>query len=154
MAFNILGSMVDREFRNELNRMLLELYTGQKTIGEVKKEFHDFLNGTAVISRAMLQKGIISTEYIVDGAVYGNKVAQRTLSGTHLRDGSLIPENFSEKLIERWMLKEGIISTRYIADGLVYGTKIADKTITTSNLDNSSVRNENIGPRSVTRDKL
>lgn len=154
MAFNTLGSMVDREFRNELNRMLQELYTGQKTIGEVKKEFHDFLNGTAVISRAMLEKKIISTQYIGDGAVYGIKVAQKTLGGEHLRDGSLIPENFSEKLIKRWMLEEKIISTQYIGDGAVYGSKIADKTITTSNLGDSSVRNENIGPRSVTRDKL
>ena len=154
MAFNTLGSMVDREFRNELNRMLQELYTGQKTIGEVKKEFHDFLNGTAVISRAMLEKKIISTQYLGDGAVYGIKVAQKTLGGEHLRDGSLIPENFSEKLIKRWMLEEKIISTQYIGDGAVYGSKIADKTITTSNLGDSSVRNENIGPRSVTRDKL
>lgn len=76
MARSILGSILNREYRNELNRMLEELYSDLGTATETKEKLNNFLNGSKVVSRNMID----------DEAVDYNKLAENSLTMNRRKD--------------------------------------------------------------------
>ena len=62
MARTILGSIWDRGNRNELNRMIEELYSDLGTASATKLKLDNFLNGTKVVSKEMIDDRAVTKE--------------------------------------------------------------------------------------------
>src|SRR5699024_175485 len=71
--------MWDTKNRNELNRMLLELYEGINTATGTKNKIDAFLDGTGVVTRKMIANNSVDTTKIADGAVTNSRIADESV---------------------------------------------------------------------------
>ena len=117
MARSIIGSRWTPLQRNELNRMLTELYDAVGFITE----------GT--ITPEMIANGSITGSKIATGSIYGDKLAnnsiedgklmEKTVGSRELKDGSILNSKYATRSITWDKLDEGAVTGSRIADGAV-----------------------------------
>ena len=105
MSRTILGSIWDRGNRNELNRMLEELYSNLGTATGTKIKLDNFLNGSKVVDRTMLDDAAVGPSQLDNGAVSSSKIQDAAIGTRHLlvnavteekiRDGSISSSKLS-----------------------------------------------------------
>lgn len=126
MARTILGSPLNMDFRNELNRMLGELYGDLSTATGTKQKLDEFLEGSGVVSNEMIADGAVTTNKLSPNAVGNDNVIDASLNGNKLQDlsvGTYKLENFS------------------VSNG-----KIGNKAVTRGKLDDTFMFNGRISP--------
>lgn len=102
MAFNPLGSLLNRAFRNELNRMLEELYSNVFL----------FNDGTGFITSKHLADGSVTNSKIQNGAVSWSKIADNSIGNSKIMEGGVHADNIadyqvrSNHIINRSLTKE------------------------------------------------
>lgn len=128
MAFNPLGSLLNRVFRNELNRMLEELYDKQS------------------------QK--IKNSDIEDSAINQFKLADNSVSETKLRESSVGAPKIKPGAVTHSKLSTNAVGNQNIIDASVGGEKLQDLTVGTEKIQNFSVSNGKMSNKAITRGKL
>lgn len=104
MARSIIGSLWNPAQRNELNRMLEELYNDLGKATNTEKKLNSFLNGNGVVTSTMIGTGQVTTVNIGAHAVNGFKIAEDTITEPKYKSGS--------------------VSTRALEDGSVTNEKL------------------------------
>ena len=110
MARTILGSIWDRGNRNELNGMLEELYSDLGTASATKLKLDNFLNGTKVVSKEMIDDEAIDHNKLSVNALTMNKRKDYPLESKRL--GSTAPAAIAQA------------ARNSILEAKVYGAKI------------------------------
>lgn len=154
MARIILGSLLDRDFRNNLNGMLEELYSSVFL----------FNDGTGFITSKHLADDSVGTTKIKDGAVYGDKINDGGIGTRHLLDGTVTAGKVADNAISNAKLRDGsvdgtklgarAVDTSHIKDDAVTSSRIAENAVGKRALLNGSVDNPKIENGAVTNDKL
>ena len=146
MARSIIGSRWTPLQRNELNRMLTELYDAVGFITE----------GT--ITPEMIANGSITGSKIAAGSIYGDKIAnnsiedgklmEKTVGNRELKDGSILNSKYATRSISWDKLEEGAVTDSRIADGAVKNSKIADGAVSVdkTNFDTLSLNKGKVFP--------
>lgn len=105
MARSIIGSLWNPAQRNELNRMLEELYNEISTATGTKNRLDAFLNGTGVVTQKMVATGAITNSKLGDNSVdhrtiypksiVNSKMADNAIDTIQIRDGAVNSEKIS-----------------------------------------------------------
>lgn len=123
MARSIIGSLWNRAQRNELDRMLEELYNNLGKATNTEQVLDEFLNGSGTVTSTMIGLSTIQQFNIGPHAVTGAKIAEKTITEPKYADGSL--------------------STRVYQDGSVTNEKLAElpfeREVLTNNVTLSNV---------------
>ena len=144
MARSIIGSGWTPLQRNELNRMLTELYEGINTATGTKNKIDAFLDGTGVVSRKMLANNSVDTTKIDDGAVNNSKIA----------DGSVTNGKIGSLAISTAKLDAHVVTGPKLAPNAVSETKMADNSVNTRVIAPEGVRRANIFKGAVGTDEI
>ena len=144
MAFSPLGSLLNRVFRNELNRMLEELYSDLGTATGTKNKLDNFLAGTGVVSKKMLASNSVDGTKIEDSSIFSN----------HMRLGAIGERELATGGVTSTKIRNGAVSEIKLEDGAVSNNKIADGAITYSKLGDASVYGSNLSTNSVSPSKI
>lgn len=107
MAFNPLGSLLNRVFRNELNRMLEELYDSVF----IFKDGTKFIKGT----------------HIEDGAITHIKLGPLAVDGSNIYPNAVTPSKIADNAI----------GSRHILDTVVSRNKLSSKFLFNRRIENS-----------------
>ena len=99
MARSTIGSLWDRGNRNELNRMFEELYSNLGTATSTKNKLDNFLNGSGVVSRAM----------IADNAIDGGKIADSNVYTRHLVENIIVTNRILNRAVAREKIAIGAV---------------------------------------------
>ena len=110
MAFNPLGSLLNRAFRNELNRMLEELYSSVFL----------FNDGT----------GFITSKHLADGSVIESKLADSSVGAIKLKEGSVITSRIGERAVTTSKIDEGAVTNSKIGNESIDHNKLSVDAIT------------------------
>ena len=86
MGFNPLGSLLNRAFRNELNRMLEELYDN----------IFLFNDGTGFITNSHLADNSVTNVKIVDRGVHARNIADLAVRENHIASGSVTEQKIAD----------------------------------------------------------
>ena len=123
MARSTIGSLWNPAQRNELDRMLKELYNNLGKATNTEQVLNDFLNGSGTVTSTMIGLSTIQQFNIGPHAVTGAKIAEKTITEPKYADGSL--------------------STRVYQDGSVTNEKLAElpfeREVLTNNVTLSNV---------------
>src|SRR5699024_9353500 len=85
-GFNPLGSLLNRAFRNELNRMLEELYDN----------IFLFNDGTGFITNSHLADNSVTNVKIVDRGVHARNIADLAVRENHIASGSVTEQKIAD----------------------------------------------------------
>ena len=154
MAFNTLGSMVDREFRNELNRMLKELYDNIFLFNDGSGFITTKHLADGSITRDKIADGVINGKKVTDKSLYGNKIADDTIGREHIKDGAINLHKLNNASVYSRHLTNGIISEEHIVDSSVTRTKIKDGEVTRQKLADGIINSSKIADNSIYRTKI
>lgn len=126
MARTTLGSLLDREFRNELNRMLTELYDAVGFITE----------GT--ITPEMIANGSITGNKIANGSIYGDKIANNSIEDGKLKENTVGRRELKDGSVNNAKLGVRAVAWNNIDEGAVTSSRVADHAINERKLSVSS----------------
>lgn len=120
MARSTIGSLWDRGNRNELNRMLLELYEGIDTATGTKNKIDAFIDGTGVVTRKMIANNSVDTTKIADGAVDDTKLGARAVDTSHIKDDAVTSSRIAENAVgKRALLNGSVDHTKLSVDSVM-----------------------------------
>lgn len=120
MARSIIGSLWNPAQRNELNRMLEELYTDIGNGTNAERILNEFLNGTGVVSSKMLQTN----------SVHGNIIREDGIGTRHLLDGTVTNDKISQTLMKTLNLNSEVKNDQQLFDK---SNVAIDKAVNTTN---------------------
>lgn len=149
MARSIIGSLWNPAQRNELNRMLEELYSDLGTATGTKNKLDNFLAGTGVVSKKMLASGSVDGTKIEDSSIFSNHMRLGAIGERELATGGVTSTKISNGAVSEIKLEDGAVSKNKIADGAVDGLKIAGGAVTNSKIGDNAVQFRNIASFSV-----
>lgn len=149
MARSIIGSLWNPAQRNELNRMLEELYSDLGTATGTKNKLDNFLAGTGVVSKKMLASGSVDGTKIEDSTIFSNHMRLGAIGERELATGGVTSTKISNGAVSEIKLEDGAVSKNKIADGAVDGLKIAGGAVTNSKIGDNAVQFRNIASFSV-----
>lgn len=109
MGFNPLGSLLNRDFRNELNRMLQELYNNVLL----------FQDGTK----------FVKTKHIDDEAITFEKMGMASVGTLALRDNSVTTRKIPNKAITSEKIDDGSVTVDKLGISSVSREKVRDNAI-------------------------
>lgn len=109
MARTTLGSLVDRVFRNELNRMLEELYDN----------IFLFKDGT----------GFIESEHINDGAITNIKLSNNSVSRDKIENNAINQDKIANDAVSQNKIQNNAINENKLADHSVSNNKLKDNAV-------------------------
>lgn len=154
MARTIIGSLWNPAQRNELNRMLEELYDS----------IFLFNDGSGFITTKHLADGSVTRDKIadysinswkvIDKSLYGNKIADDTIGREHIKDGAINLHKLNNASVYSRHLTNGIVSEEHIVDSSVTRTKIKDGEVTRQKLADGIVNSNKIADNSIYRSKI
>ena len=124
MARSIIGSLWNPAQRNELNRMLEELYDNIFLFKDVS--------------------GFITTKHLADGSVTRDKIADHSINGIKVTDKSLYGNKIADNQIGREHIKDGEVTRQKIADGSVNSVKITDNSIYGNKIVNNALNEDHM----------
>ena len=147
MARTTLGSLLDREFRNELNRMLAELYdaVGFITEGTITPEM--IANGS--ITGSKLAAGSIYGDKIANNSIEDGKLMEKTVGDRELKDGAILNSKYATRSITWDKLDEGAVTNSRLSDGAVTNSKIADNTVNGFKIRDNSISRRHMRDKSI-----
>lgn len=126
MAFNPLGSLLNRAFRNELNRMLEELYNTVVSGTNAEKAINEFLNGTSVVTSTMLGPHVVTGPKIANETLTEQKYSYRSVSNRALALRSVNGRNIDYETIKNEnILDKGIETEKVNFDALTVNKGMA-----------------------------
>ena len=126
MAFNPLGSLLNRAFRNELNRMLEELYNDVVSGTNAEKAINEFLNGTSVVTSTMLGPHVVTGPKIANETLTEQKYSYRSVSNRALALRSVNGRNIDYETIKNEnILDKGIETEKVNFDALTVNKGMA-----------------------------
>ena len=134
MARSTIGSLWDRGNRNELNRMLEELYSSVFL----------FNDGT----------GFITSKHLADDSVTNSKIQNGAVSRGKISDGAVTNTKLGTRSITWDKLDEGAVTGSRIADGAVGNAKIGNGAVTSEKLDDGAVTTNKIQGYAVTNSRI
>lgn len=163
MAFNPLGSLLNRAFRNELNRMLEELYNDVVSGTNAEKAINEFLNGTSVVTNTMLGPHVVTGPKIANETLteqkYGNRsvssrvLALRSVTDLHLATSSVLEEAIGPHAVNQYKIAPGAVTESKYGDRSVSNRALALRSVNGSNIDFGTVSNENIADKGIETEK-
>ena len=163
MAFNPLGSLLNRAFRNELNRMLEELYNDVVSGTNAEKAINEFLNGTSVVTNTMLGPHVVTGPKIANETLteqkYGNRsvssraLALRSVTELHLATGAVLEDAIGPHAVNQYKIAPGAVTESKYGDRSVSNRALALRSVNGSNIDFGTVSNENIADKGIETEK-
>lgn len=164
MARSILGSILDREFRNELNRMIAELYLSSESALDTDRLLREFLNGSSVITNTMLGAHVVTGPKIADLTLtepkFGNRsvssrvLALRSVTESHLAVGAATTDIIGAHAVNQFKIAPGAVSESKYADRSVSTRALALRSVLGNNIDYNAVENENILDGTISAEKV
>lgn len=164
MAFNPLGSLLNRAFRNELNRMLEELYNDVVSGTNAEKAINEFLNGTSVVTNTMLGPHVVTGPKIANETLteqkYGNRsvssrvLALRSVTDLHLATSSVLEEAIGPHAVNQYKIAPGAVTEAKYAYRSVSNRALALRSVNGSNIDYETIKNENILDKGIEAEKV
>src|SRR5699024_1023804 len=134
MARSILGSILNRGFRNELNRMLEELYDN----------IFLFNDGTGFIKNKHISDNAITSVKIAENAINDKHIADKTINGSKIANGTLHGWAIEPESITELRIGNRQISHRNMALGAIEDENISLKT---------KIQNKKLAPDQFTMSK-
>ena len=126
MGFNPLGSLLNRAFRNELNRMLEELYNTVVSGTNAEKAINEFLNGSSVVTNTMLGPHVVTGPKIANETLTEQKYSYRSVSNRALALRSVNGRNIDYETIKNEnILDKGIETEKVNFDALTVNKGMA-----------------------------
>lgn len=163
MGFNPLGSLLNRAFRNELNRMLEELYNSVVSGTNAEKAINEFLNGSSVVSSTMLGPHVVTGPKIANETLteqkYGNRsvssraLALRSVTELHLATGAVLEDAIGPHAVNQYKIAPGAVTESKYGDRSVSNRALALRSVNGSNIDFGTVSNENIADKGIETEK-
>ena len=163
MGFNPLGSLLNRAFRNELNRMLEELYNTVVSGTNAEKAINEFLNGTSVVTNTMLGPHVVTGPKIANETLteqkYGNRsvssraLALRSVTELHLATGAVLEDAIGPHAVNQYKIAPGAVTESKHGDRSVSNRALALRSVNGSNIDFGTVSNENIADKGIETEK-
>ena len=144
MVREVIGSILDRTNRNNVNNNFEELYNGLGTAVGNDKKLNDFLNGVGVVSSSMLKTNSVYGDIIRDGGIGTRHLLDSTVSRAKIQDGAVTSDK----------IPDNNIIDRHIANKTISGLKIANGTLPTLALEPQSVTQSRMANRSVGTDQI
>lgn len=164
MAFNPLGSLLNRAFRNELNRMLEELYNDVVSGTNAEKAINEFLNGTSVVTNTMLGPHVVTGPKIANETLteqkYGNRsvssrvLALRSVTDLHLATSSVLEEAIGPHAVNQYKIAPEAVTESKYAYRSVSNRALALRSVNGSNIDYETIKNENILDKGIETEKV
>lgn len=164
MAFNPLGSLLNRAFRNELNRMLEELYNDVVSGTNAEKAINEFLNGTSVVTNTMLGPHVVTGPKIANETLteqkYGNRsvssraLALRSVTELHLATGAVLEDAIGPHAVNQYKIAPGAVTESKYGDRSVSNRALALRSVNGSNIDYETIKNENILDKGIETEKV
>ena len=164
MAFNPLGSLLNRAFRNELNRMLEELYNDVVSGTNAEKAINEFLNGTSVVTNTMLGPHVVTGPKIANETLteqkYGDRsvssrvLALRSVTDLHLATSSVLEEAIGPHAVNQYKIAPGAVTEAKYAYRSVSNRALALRSVNGSNIDYETIKNENILDKGIETEKV
>lgn len=164
MAFNPLGSLLNRAFRNELNRMLEELYNDVVSGTNAEKAINEFLNGTSVVTNTMLGPHVVTGPKIANETLteqkYGDRsvssrvLALRSVTDLHLATSSVLEEAIGPHAVNQYKIAPGAVTEAKYAYRSVSNRALALRSVNGSNIDYETIKNENILDKGIQTEKV
>ena len=164
MAFNPLGSLLNRTFRNELNRMLEELYNDVVSGTNAEKAINEFLNGTSVVTNTMLGPHVVTGPKIANETLteqkYGDRsvssrvLALRSVTDLHLATSSVLEEAIGPHAVNQYKIAPGAVTEAKYAYRSVSNRALALRSVNGSNIDYETIKNENILDKGIETEKV
>lgn len=139
MARIILGSLLDRNFRNNLNGMLLELYEGIDTATGTKNKIEAFLNGAGVVTSKMIANDAVWGTKLKDESVTNKKIGKGAVDSTKIADYGVKTINIASGAVDRAQIAMNAVNSSRIADFSIGENHINGNTITKSMLKDNVV---------------
>ena len=134
MARSIVGSIWDPSQRNELNRMLEELYSNVFL----------FKDGTK----------FITSQHLADDSVSSLKLRTGAVGTRHLLDDSISHSKYQDDSISSLKLREGAVGTRQLLDNSISHDKYQNDSISSLKLREGSVGTSQLLNNSVSAGKI
>lgn len=164
MAFNPLGSLLNRAFRNELNRMLEELYNDVVSGTNAEKAINEFLNGTSVVTNTMLGPHVVTGPKIANETLteqkYGNRsvssrvLALRSVTDLHLATSSVLEKAIGPHAVNQYKIAPEAVTESKYAYRSVSNRALALRSVNGSNIDYETIKNENILDKGIETEKV
>lgn len=134
MARSTIGSLWDRGNRNELNRMLEELYSSVFL-------FND-------------GNGFITSKHLADGAVGNAKIGNGAVTSEKLDDGAVTTNKIQGYAVTNSRIAAGAIDARTLADNAVVRKNILNNAVGTLQIADDTISKEKMKANSVDHTKL
>ena len=144
MARSTIGSLWDRGNRNELNRMLEELYSS----------VFIFNDGTGFITSKHLADGSVTNSKIQNGAVSESKIAPDAVTNSKISDNSVSNRKIADKAVTNAKIGSRAVSHEEIFDYTITHTKLGTGSVVNRVIADGAVWRDKIGPNAVNNDKL
>lgn len=164
MAFNPLGSLLNRAFRNELNRMLEELYNDVVSGTNAEKAINEFLNGTSVVTNTMLGPHVVTGPKIANETLteqkYGDRsvssrvLALRSVTDLHLATSSVLEEAIGPHAVNQYKIAPGAVTEAKYAYRSVSNRALALRSVEGNNIGLNAITNENIADNGIETEKV
>lgn len=149
MARSTIGSLWDRGNRNELNRMLTELYEGIDTVSGTKSKIDSFLAGESVVSSKMLANSSVTNIKLGTRSVTWDKLDEGAVTGSRIADGAVTNSKIGDSAIHHRNIADLAVRDRHIAGMSVTENKLANFAVTGNKIDTGAVTNIKIGDNAV-----
>ena len=120
-------------FRNELNRMLQELYNATQE----------------KVTSSNISDGAVTSPKIPDNNIIDRHIANKTLSGLKIANGTLPGSAIENDSITAGKVAGNAINDKHIANKTLSGLKIADRTLPGNAIEPNSITELRIGNRQI-----